>query len=332
MNKKEIFRGSARYYEIIHKINFGKELLDFLGINLPPFCNYKCNLCLAGQGNEIKRDLGKNLNRKEYQKLITDAYLLGIKHIEISGEGEPLLYFDFLKYIISFASNLGIHTLIHTNGSLLTKEIINFLNEKDTSIMVSLSYIREDKFNRFTGTKNQLLTVLNNINLLTSIFSNKKVIEGNYYIYRIGINAEYLGDNQIDLRKIKKECINKDIFFNVASLIGKPDLKSSEIMDLDCNSIIISKSLKKIGHPICALFFFGLGIRCDGEVLFENHSYLTSKIIGNIRDFPLYKLLERNKKLQKEYFLNYSDNGFCPLRNPKFTEFCKKIKSDKYEL
>ncbi len=332
MRNNEIFRGCAYYYEKVKGITFNEEEIYFLGLNTPPMCNYNCDLCLASCTTK-SNNFGRKLTIKEYIKIITDAYELGVKHIELSGEGEPFLYYPEVRGIIEHATRLGIHTLIHTNGSLLTKEIIDFLSKMNVSIMISLSYIDENKFNKFTGTKDQLEKVIKNIQLLSERMKNKVISKKGYFVYRVGINSEQLEDNNLDLEEIGNMCKQYNLFANVASVIGGQNLNINKVMDRRENSIIVCKSATNhLGQSVCALFHYGIGIRCDGEVLFETHSYNTTKIIGNVRNLDLDKLIKRNKDLQRIYFNLFNDNGFCPLRNSRFNEFTEMIKNEKYKL
>lgn len=121
----KIIRGSPHYYEMVRKTS-------------PPVCNYRCAFCFSGMGN--KRVIQDFLTKKELRKIITDAQDLGTFYIEISGEGEPLIYRKELEEIINFATTRGIHTLISTNGSLLTKGFLRFLAQNDASLTISLAY------------------------------------------------------------------------------------------------------------------------------------------------------------------------------------------------
>jgi len=331
MQQNELFRGCSYYYEKIRNIKLGESKIDFLGLNLPPTCNYNCEFCFSSYKNKLKNNFGKKLTINEYKKIIKIGAKMGVKQIEISGEGEPLLYLPQLKAIISCATEQGIHTLIHTNGSLLTPEIISFLNKMNVSIMISISYVDENKFNKFTDTRNQLNQVQRNITQIANTFTNKLTIEEGYKIYRIGINAEKRNNNSKDLIKLRRLCKRYNLFFNIASVIGgcEHPTTSKQIMDTKENSIIVCNSSKpEIGHNVCGLFHYGLGIRGDGEVLFETHSYNSSKIIGNIRNQKIDVLIKKNKYLQKIYFREFNDGGFCPLRNPRLNEFVEKIKCE----
>jgi len=327
MNENDIFRGSGYYYEKVEQIKLGDNKIDFLGLGLPPFCNYDCNLCFSSMKNSPNQDVTTRLNIDEYKNIITELHNRGLRHIEISGEGEPLLFLKELKEIISYSTSLGIHILIHTNGSLLNNDLVSFFSDHNVSIMVSVSYFNDEKYSKFVGKNDVFFKVLNNIKLLSKNFKNKILIKNNYQVYRLGINAEFFGDNTYDIALLNKMCEEYNLFLNVSSVIGRPDITSDLIMDYDKNSIIVCDScLNKTSTKRCALFYYGIGIKSDGEVLFEAHSYDTSKIIGNIRNNDIDVILSRVKKLHDFYFEKYDDKGFCPLRNKKYSQFCNEIK------
>jgi MoaA/NifB/PqqE/SkfB family radical SAM enzyme len=96
-SKERIFRGSPHYYERVRGISLGENELDFLSLNVPPRCNYRCAFCLSGMGK--KQKIQNPLTRRELYGIIIQAKNLGAFHVEISGEGEPLLYRRMLENI-----------------------------------------------------------------------------------------------------------------------------------------------------------------------------------------------------------------------------------------
>ena len=87
---QKIFRGSPHYYERVHGTTLGQNQLDFLSINLPPVCNYRCEFCFSGMNGTQRTENSHSI--EEIQQVIVQAASLDAFHIEISGEGEPLVY------------------------------------------------------------------------------------------------------------------------------------------------------------------------------------------------------------------------------------------------
>lgn len=83
-------------------------------------CNYNCQFCFK---QTSKRELYYN----EAEKILKQIAQTQVKKISFSG-GEPLLWPGALN-LIRKAKTLGLTTMLITNGSLLTKDIVDSLEE-----------------------------------------------------------------------------------------------------------------------------------------------------------------------------------------------------------
>ena len=124
--------------------------VQVLKIQLGLRCNYHCSYCLQSAW----RDLGQTPKESDvdtFMKKIDDA---GIEikqggHIELWG-GEPLVYIKVLKRLIPLLhKRFNVLITMVTNGSLLTKELIDFFY--DNNVKISISHdgpgfsLRDDK-------------------------------------------------------------------------------------------------------------------------------------------------------------------------------------------
>ncbi len=116
--------------EVDDCINASKDRLD-LTIILTETCNFQCVYCYQSKISRIfsKEDADNLLKR------IEQLFINGLKILQIHYfGGEPLLNFDILEYIDEqvkeLASVYGVKYITHitTNGSLLTKEMIQKIN------------------------------------------------------------------------------------------------------------------------------------------------------------------------------------------------------------
>ena len=116
--------------EVDDNINALKDRLD-LTIILTETCNFQCVYCYQSKISRIftKKD-ANNLLKK-----IEELYKNGLRTMQIHYfGGEPLLNFDILEYIdskikeLSSVYNVKYIKHITTNGSLLTKEILDKIN------------------------------------------------------------------------------------------------------------------------------------------------------------------------------------------------------------
>ena len=113
-----------------YKINHINQL------NLEVFggCNLACPMCPQGIEDGREKEFKKNLNEDLFKKIIDEAIPLGLKYVNLSGSGEPLLNKKFAKYC-SYLKDRGVISMIQTNGKLLTLEKFEELCEAGINII-----------------------------------------------------------------------------------------------------------------------------------------------------------------------------------------------------
>jgi sulfatase maturation enzyme AslB (radical SAM superfamily) len=137
-------------------------MTKILTIYITNECNFNCSFCIQNDRTKHKISLNK------------EAILTHLKNNEyemyaFSG-GEPLLNFEFLKEIIEFLPEKKVK-LIHSNASLLNKEIVEFINKKNISFSISLNGIEAGEKNlkqllSCSSFKGDLISLINDINHL----------------------------------------------------------------------------------------------------------------------------------------------------------------------
>lgn len=116
--------------------------------NITRRCNLNCQHCYSASAN---LDYPGELSTEEGKKLITDLANFGSPVILFSG-GEPLLRDDLME-LAQMATDLGIRTVISTNGTLLTPKMVAEMKKIGLSYVgISLDGIRETN-DRFRGIK-----------------------------------------------------------------------------------------------------------------------------------------------------------------------------------
>jgi hypothetical protein len=85
-------------------------------------------------------------------------------------QGRTLLKFDLLKKILELLPEEKLK-LIHSNGSLLTKEIVEWINKKNISLSLSLNGVEDGEKNvnemlKKSQFKGDLISLINSINHL----------------------------------------------------------------------------------------------------------------------------------------------------------------------
>ena len=98
-------------------------------------CNMKCKFCYA-TFDDIS---AKYLSIENVKIILFKLKEAGLKKITFAG-GEPLLY-PYIIEAVSYAKEIGLTTSIITNGSLLTKDLLNSFKNKLDWIGVSIDSI-----------------------------------------------------------------------------------------------------------------------------------------------------------------------------------------------
>jgi len=88
-------------------------------------CNGRCNFCIMKTEQEYKTELEKSV----FERLVQSANDMGVKGLQITGGGEPLLY-SHLHHIQKFNG----FKLLATNGSFLTPEIASMFDRIRVSL------------------------------------------------------------------------------------------------------------------------------------------------------------------------------------------------------
>ena len=98
------------------------DKIEQINFEMAGNCNLKCPMCPQSSGRE--KDFLKKFPIELYKKALNEAIPLGLKYVQLSGSGEPLLSKD-LEEAVSYASERGLITMIYTNGVLLNERRYN---------------------------------------------------------------------------------------------------------------------------------------------------------------------------------------------------------------
>ncbi len=95
-------------------------------------CNYRCFFCIHGNGRHIVPTL---LDRALFEKL--KPLIESVKHVHITGLGEPLLNAHLLDYL-AYLREKNKSYYINTNGSLITEAHADLLTTSRSELSISL--------------------------------------------------------------------------------------------------------------------------------------------------------------------------------------------------
>ncbi|NUU97549.1 hypothetical protein XO11_04520 [Marinitoga sp. 1138] len=207
---KQIEKKRMKY--VLQKNKYTKDLFSVF-ISLTERCNFECTYCY--------QDIN---NKKEFSYLTKEKWKILYKYLTNTIEknnvssmaivlfgGEPLLNYEIIPLIIDDLRNLEknkklkVYIQLITNGSLLTKERIIYLNKRIDGIQVTIDGNKKshDKL-RLLNDTGSFDIVFNNFVLLTKYFEGEITL-------RMNINENNINNAKEFLKYLKKEKINKKI-------------------------------------------------------------------------------------------------------------------------
>jgi MoaA/NifB/PqqE/SkfB family radical SAM enzyme len=335
---KKVVKGMAAYFTEVKNIKLGSSDIDFLLLNVPPICNYRCKKCFTRAGF---RKIKNPLSLDEWFSVINEGKKLGAKNVSILGEGEPLIYKD-IKEILSYINKQGMIPMIATNAFAMDSKMANFLFENNVTVGFSLDTLDEKEYNEFCGGMADFSKFMKNVEYARKLFAKSIVTENGYKIYRLVLHMTVTPKNYHRLNQLRDFC-GEDIFFDCQPLANVGIAEDNRnFFGEEMNYEEFRRYAHKIYAPmvfsqtecnrdICCLFYYGLAVNYSGDVMFDTHAIQPQKYIGNIRDFPTKELLIRVKKLRK-YFLDNYKSGYCPIRDKTYNNFLKSLKKEKKDF
>lgn len=331
---KKLMKGTPRHLDMLQPL--GKSICDYLLINISGKCNYRCKKCCNSSPNkEVK------LTLSDIKEVLHEAKTgLGIRAVAIFGEGETLMAPHY-KEIIKYIDKLGLITVQFTNGYFLDRKMAEFLKAHNVSIIVSVDYLDEGRYDDFVGVKGAYRRAMKNISVARKIFA--KTIEkfNSYGLYRFGINTVVTVDNKDQLAKLKKFC-GEDMMFicNYPIPKGFANVWKEKIYKNDAEY----EKLKKLALGAsenrgfsgitdaekCGYLFYGLSIGIDGNVQLCPYALETAGLLGNIKEASLPELNTHVKRIINGF--RYRDRcARCYLRFPaEYVEFLDYLKQNRY--
>ena len=128
-------------------------------IELTNKCNSHCLHCRENSGKNLQDEL----STEEIKTILSDCSINGTKFIIFTG-GEPLLRADVFE-ILEYSSQIGLRTLLATNGTLLDDKKADFLSKlKNVFVQISIDGL-SSVHDKFRGSKDAFVNAINGITL-----------------------------------------------------------------------------------------------------------------------------------------------------------------------
>ncbi len=122
-----------------------KDSLEILSVILTNRCNLKCVYCGRNE-NENNSCIKNELTKDEWLEIFKDAKKVGLRKVNMTG-GEIFCRHDCLELIVE-TIKLGLEVSIETNGTIVTKNQIDYLKPFKDKLSISISL---DGINRETN-------------------------------------------------------------------------------------------------------------------------------------------------------------------------------------
>lgn len=317
-----VVRGMATYFTEVADQPLGVSELDFLLLNVPPVCNYRCRKCFTGIG---ERKVVDPLPLPEWRRLVAEARDLGAKNVSILGEGEPLFY-PSVREVVRDVHAAGMIPMLATNARELTPAMSDFLVDHGATVGFSLDTLDPAEYADFCRGNADLKEVLDNIAYARRRFAETiEVVRGNR-VFRFLLHMTVTPQNFHHLSALRAFC-GDDILFDAQPLanvgvaedhgdyFGEGESYERFAREGHASSPPMVLTTTADGREVCCLFNFGIAVNHSGDVMFDTHAVEPVKYIGNVRGTPLSELVARVRALREFFLERYPSAGYCPVRD-----------------
>lgn len=192
-----------------------------LGICFYNKCNLQCIFCSINSPlRKKKRERTETLSLETVEKILDQAYEMGVEIIRVASDGEPFASPE-IHNIFDFIAQKGFELQILTNGTILKKEHLVSLNriKKQIDILVNLSASKKSTYQKVhTSNSKNYDSVLRSLAILSKLKQLKKKRGENLLIGITYIITKYNYQELSDLVKIAKHNGVDHVYFKFAIL------------------------------------------------------------------------------------------------------------------
>ena len=315
-------------------------------------CNSRCKTCSTWQIQDSTLSRGESIQSElkgaEYLQVLEELKLLGCKYVEIHG-GEPTLYKD-LPLIVNKCAELGIATMITTNGLSMTGEIAqNLIDFRISRINYSLDGPRECH-NLLRGRDNAFDKMMAAMGMIREadqkkiVYKNINTMVSSKNIERIEEVVEIAFENKIDIITFVHPSIaNEEVITAVNQIFGEPvashrivcqdEFLITDLALIEEKREAIKSEAKKFGVRVDKTNFFTFpaaeiakGIKRHPKPCWDIYGNIVIDAggnvvpcellrfkLGNVKENSLTDILssERFEEFSKIYCRNIDDISIC---------------------
>jgi MoaA/NifB/PqqE/SkfB family radical SAM enzyme len=325
--KKQVMRKTMRGLppDLERQRNLGETAIDYLMINLRGVCDYSCLKCFADRP-PIDQPA---LTQRQISELISQAADLGARVVVVAGEGEPLLAAG-LQEVVELNANLGLRTVLFTNGLHLDRDMAEFFSDNGCSVIISCDSLKSDVYRVLTGgcSAADFDRVMSNIDEFRSILRKTVEVADGLQIVRGAINMTVTLLAEHELPDMRAFC--GDDFLLVCNSVA-PQGRAKEALQQLCGSaedIVrlreIAAAFSQTGGPSaacrdgkCGYLFHGVAVSSEGSILPCAYTQDLGGALGNVASLPLDKALASVNRFKKQCFDRYG-RSTCIIRHGQY--------------
>lgn len=124
-------RRMKKFIDIPYQVN---TIFVMLGFG----CNFNCKYCMQSDYKLSPMKEEKIDECVDFIKYYSELAFQGDYPLQVNFfGGEPLMYFDKIKYIVNALKDCNVVYTVITNGSLISGEVLDFINDHNISVCIS---------------------------------------------------------------------------------------------------------------------------------------------------------------------------------------------------
>ena len=293
--------------------------LKALCLHVSHDCNLRCEYCFASEGDykSGRKLMSREVALKAVDYLVASSY--GKHNIEIDFfGGEPLMNFDVVKDVVAYGRQIEKSTDKHfyftitTNGTLLDKEKIDYINENMDNVVISIDgrkevhdAVRHDRANH--GSYNKIMQLAQELVLGRN--GKSYFIRGTFTAKNKDFSKDVMHLADMGFKEISVEPVvgsGNDLYFKESDIPAI--LKEYENLSLQYIERLSNERKFRFYH-------FNINIY-DGPCLFKRvtacgagYEYLAVSPEGNL--YPCHQFVGQDKFVIGNVFIGINNNKMC---------------------
>jgi MoaA/NifB/PqqE/SkfB family radical SAM enzyme len=301
-----------------------------MSLRLPTACNLDCVYCYGTPKEyvQMKRS-GHALSYNEIEDLLTQGFQLGLRHVSIVGDGEPLLYKDTsvtkdIFDLIRFINEHNASVTIFSNATLITEKTAKILSNSNIFFVAKQNSLDPQLQDHLLGKENIAVTINKAMELLIYVGLNKKDPS------RLSCHTVICKYNYYDIPDMWYKWREKNIIPYVQVWVPPPpgpnfdNFMKKYSVEPEMNKKLFHRlaEIDRIefgfewdpddSYPIaamgCSVVLSGCGVTPNGNI--QLCAY-TESPLGNIRDSKLSEIISSKEVRRiRRYKYGYNGNEF----------------------